>query len=217
MLAGIGLATVAWEVAGPETLDGQCLGISSKLWFVSALITAILHQAYVWIMWRSELCWSWVSRHASFPLYRIGFFILFLARFGTVIPLAIADTGTLAAPSIITWLIAFVLFIPAAWTFYSVVRYFGFIRATGADHFEPEYRIKPFVREGVFKYIPNAMYSFGMLLFAAIAMAAASKAALIISVYFYIYAWVHYLCTERPDMTVIYGNELDKLSKGRPE
>jgi magnesium-transporting ATPase (P-type) len=216
MAAGIGLAALTWFAVAPKTLPGDALRISTETWFNAALIVAIVHQTYVWVMWRSELCWSWVSRNFSFPLYRVGFVILFLSRFAFVILLAIADTGSLFEPTTLSGLIAGLLFLPAAYTLYSVARYFGFSRATGADHFDPEYRIKPFVRKGIFRLIPNAMYTLAMLLFWSLAIAAGSKATLAVAIYYHLIIWVHYFCTERPDMDVIYGDALETLKSGTP-
>ncbi|MGE4561359.1 MAG: methyltransferase [Rhodospirillales bacterium] len=106
------------------------------------------------------------------------------------------------------------IFLPAGYTLICVAKYFGFIRASGADHFDPEYRTKPFVRKGVFKYVPNAMYTLGMLLFLALAVAVGSKAMLALTVFYCVYAWVHYFCTERPDMDVIYGDRLEQIRAG---
>ncbi len=114
MAAGIGLAALTWFAVAPKTLPGDALRISTETWFNAALIIAIAHQIYVWVMWRSELCWSWVSRNFSFLLYRVGFFILFLLRFTFIILLAIADTGSLFEPTTLSNLIAGLLFLPAA-------------------------------------------------------------------------------------------------------
>lgn len=52
----------------------------------------------------------------------------------------------------------------AAYTFYSVGRYFSFTRAVGADHFDTAYRKLPIVNEGIFRYTSNGTYAFGFLL-----------------------------------------------------
>ena len=56
-----------------------------------------------------------------------------------------------------------ILAVPAVYLAYSVRRYFGFKRAFGIDHFDPSYRSRPFVREGIFRFSSNAMYDFGFL------------------------------------------------------
>ena len=50
-------------------------GISAKNWFLFSMITPLLHQGYVWLCWRSELCWQTISRTIGFKVYVIIFFI----------------------------------------------------------------------------------------------------------------------------------------------
>ena len=82
---------------------------------------------------------------------------------------------------------AMILGIPAAYTLYSVVRYFGIARASGIDHFDKNYRNLPLVKKGVFRFTGNAMYSFGFLTFSAIAVAGASSAALVVAFFSHAY------------------------------
>ncbi len=105
--------------------------------------------------------------------------------------------------------------IPAAWTMSSVVRFFGFWRAAGADHFDEGLRTEPFVRRGAFARVPNAMYTLGFLGLWAIAIAAGSRSGLVAAAASHVYIWVHYLCTERPDMDVIYSRDLATVRQGR--
>ncbi len=50
------------------------LGISASGWFMIAMTVPILHQIYVWICWRSELCWQSISNTIGFK----GYVIIFL-------------------------------------------------------------------------------------------------------------------------------------------
>ena len=90
---------------------------------------------------------------------------------------------------------------------YSVRRFFGFYRAFGIDHFEPSYRDVPFVRQGIFRWTPNAMYVFGFLILWAPAFLFQSVAAFALAAFSHAYIWVHYYCTEQPDMRRIYGGD----------
>ena len=99
------------------------------------------------------------------------------------------------------------------YTMYSVFRYFGYERAVGADNFFPEYREKPFVREGIYRYTSNAMYTYGLLIFFPIGIWCASDAALILAVYHYSAGWAHYFCTEKPDMHIIYNAHQDETNR----
>jgi protein-S-isoprenylcysteine O-methyltransferase Ste14 len=139
-------------------------------------------------------------------IYQIVFFVLFLARPVSLTLLAIADHDSfdMSIPGRVV--ICAILGVPAVYTFYSVVRYFGMARAAGIDHFDESYRSKPLVKEGIFRYTSNSMYSFAFLTFWAIAVTGASWAALVVAMFSHAYIWVHYFCTERPDMKAIYGS-----------
>ena len=181
------------------------LGISALSWFVIAMSVPIIHQAYVWICWRSELCWQSISKTIGFKAYAIIFFILGLSRFSAIV-LCFVDYGSLYKPGILAWVISIIFFIPAIYTMYSVKKYFGFLRAAGADHFDPKYRDMPFEKRGIFKWSPNAMYVFAIGIPFAFAVATGSQSMFIVATYTYVSVWLHYFCTEKPDFKVIYGN-----------
>ena len=108
-----------------------------------------------------------------------------------------------------SWLaldLAIVLLLPSLYTAWSVQRYFGFARAAGGDHFRRRYREMPLVTRGAFAWTPNAMYTFGFLGLWAIALLARSHAGLVAALFQHAYIWVHYACTEQPDMELLYGN-----------
>ena len=88
--------------------------------------------------------------------------------------------------------------------FYSVIRYFTIKRAYGIDHFDKNYS-EPYVKGGIFRYKDNGMYVYGLLILYLPGLLLLSKAALIVALFNHVYVWVHYYCTERPDMKVIYG------------
>ena len=90
---------------------------------------------------------------------------------------------------------------------YSVIRYFGFERAAGADHFDSKYRELPLVKEGIFRFTNNGMYLFAFLLFWVIALAFNSIAALIVAAFSHTYIWIHFYATEKPDMVFLYDSD----------
>jgi len=54
----------------------------------------------------------------------------------------------------------------------------------------------------------NPLYTYliyGLLILYLPGLLLLSKAALIVALFNHVYVWVHYYCTERPDMKVIYG------------
>ena len=131
---------------------------------------------------------------------------LFLARPVSLTLLTVADHDSIVLSYTVRAVICLILGAPAAYTLYSVARYFGFARAAGIDHFDDSYRTKPLVVEGTFKYTSNSMYSFAFLGLWVIAVAGASWAGLVVAMFSHAYIWVHYLCTERPDMERIYSS-----------
>jgi len=101
-------------------------------------------------------------------------------------------------------MIALVLLVPLLYLLYCIVKYFGLKRALGIDHFDAAYREKPLVRRGIFKYVNNSMYIFGLLILWLPGLFLASKAALVAALFGHVYIWVHYFTVELPDMRLIY-------------
>lgn len=197
-----------WTTRDPRVIAGEWGGLTTRTWFWIAVATPIAHQIYVWLAWRLQLPGKRLTRalgSAAFPLYAVGFAILFLGRFGVLIALARSNEGSVEnwQPTL-NW-IALAISIPAVYTLYSVARYFGVLRAFGQDHFDPNARTRGLVRKGAFRFVPNAMYVFGLLALWLPGLLAASASALVVALFSHIYIWVHYYCTERPDMRRIYG------------
>ena len=179
--------------------------ISASSWFIIAMSIPLIHQIYVWICWRSELCWKSITNTIGFKGYVILFFILIISRLSAIV-LCFVDYGSLYKPNWFVWILAFIIFIPGIYTMYSVKRYFGFLRAAGADHFDPKYRDIPFEKRGIFKWTPNAMYFFAIGIPFGFAVATGSQSMFVVSIYTYISIWLHYFCTEKEDFKVIYGS-----------
>ena len=182
------------------------LGIGALEWFLIAMTIPLIHQAYVWICWRSELCWKSISNTIGFKGYVVFFFILIISRLSAIV-LCLVDYGSLYRPSWLAWALGLILFIPGAYTMYSVKKYFGFLRAAGADHFDPKYRNLSFERRGIFKWTPNAMYVFAIGIPFSFAVATGSQSMFVVAIYTYISIWLHYFCTEKEDFKIIYGDK----------
>jgi len=196
-------------LATGDVLSGQLWGISTRTWLWIAVAMPVLHQIMVALLWRAELYHhkmaEWFGDKA-FPIYKVLFTILFAGRPITLIFLGISNANSLNLNPTISYSIAIILFIPFAYTMYSVVHYFGIDRAYGADHFDPSlYKSKPFVKQGMFKYTNNAMYKFGFLGLWVIGFAFFSNAALLAAAFNHLYIWVHFYFTELPDIRYIYG------------
>ena len=146
-----------------------------------------------------------ITNRIGFKGYVILFFILIVSRLSAIV-LCFVDYGSLYTPGWFARILAIIIFIPGAYTMYSIKKYFGFLRAAGADHFDPKYRDMPFEKRGIFKWTPNAMYVFAIGIPLAFATATGSQSMFIVAIYTYISIWLHYFCTEKEDFKVIYGN-----------
>ena len=55
------LLPVGWISRTAGFLDGSCLGVSTATWFWLSILFPVLHQVWVWICWRMELHYQWLS------------------------------------------------------------------------------------------------------------------------------------------------------------
>lgn len=208
VLLGI-LLTVVALMADQTVLAGQWAGRSTSFWLAAAIAAPILHQVYVWLSWRLELHHQWLSqslgRERGFLVYAVGFSVLFVFRLLSIVALSLASRNSFEIRPAIAAILSLALLLPSVYLVYSVLRYFGLRRAFGIDHFDPSYRKAPFVREGIFRFSSNAMYVFGFLLLWIPGVLLSSKAGLLAAFFSHVYIWVHYYCTELPDMWRIYG------------
>jgi hypothetical protein len=196
-------------LARGNVLTGQLWGIGTPTWLMLAIAVPIVHQIFVWFVWRVELhhqLWTRWFGDKSFLIYGIGFMLLFIARPLSLIALAFANRGTLALNPFLAYLLATLLLIPSLYAMVSVGKYFGLKRALGIDHFNPAYREIPFIKQGIFKYTSNGMYKFAFLLLWALGLLFLSEAALLAAAFSHFYIWVHYYCTELPDIRRIYDS-----------
>lgn len=200
-----------WLAARGDILEGAFLGLSTRTWLILSVLFPLLHQIYVVICWRGELYYGWLSNalgERAFIIWGIGFMILFLARPITIVALAIANRGTFAIPLWINIPLIGICLGIVGYMGYSFTKYFGVKRALGMDHFRPdEYRNLPFVKEGIFRWSSNAMYTYAFLGLWMIGLIFNSKAALLAALFNHVYIWAHYYFTELPDMGYIYREE----------
>lgn len=187
---------------------GQFLGAGTNTWFYIGIAVPVLHQCYVWLCWRTQLHFSLITTlfgRSGFTYYSIVFLILMISRFVLILFLAISNKNSLDVNPTILYGLSLVCGLLALYVLYSIARYFTFRRALGIDHFDISYRSAGLVREGIFRFTDNAMYTFGLLILWIPGLLLSSGAALVVALFSHIYVWVHYYCTERPDMKRIYG------------
>lgn len=208
ILLGVLIVGVQAATALPGVAEGELWGLSTITWLWLSVASAVAHQVWVAVCWRAELHHGGLSARlgpAGFRLYAAGFALLSAARFATLIPLSVANAGTVDAPSGVSIGAGVACILLGTWVMVSVARYFSFRRALGVDHFDASMRTVPFVRRGVFRWTPNAMYVLGFALVWAPGFLSESKAGLLAAAFMHAYIWVHYWCTERPDMVRIYA------------
>jgi hypothetical protein len=202
------LLSGVFVIARGDFLSGAFFGISTKTWLWMSILIPILHQTYVFVLWRAELHYQLLSstfNNIAFVVWGVGFTILFVSRFISVVGLSIANRDTLILPEWLVISLSSTFFLLVAYLAYSVLRYFGIKRAMGMDHFQPEvYRNLTFVKQGIFRWSSNAMYMFGFLILWIPGLILGSKSGLLSALFNHLYIWVHYFFTEYPDMKVIY-------------
>ncbi len=142
----------------------------------------------------------------GFPLHVIGFYIFLFLRVIFLLALSLSNAGTLAIPFIVRLVIVLIISIPMFYTFYSVLRYFGLARAAGGDHFSQKYRDMPIVKQGIYKYMGNALYIFGFLMFWIPPLLFGSVTGLLIALFSHTFIWVHHYTLEKPDLKFLYKN-----------
>ncbi len=202
------LVVLGFASHAPGFDAGSFLGLITTAWAALAVGDAIVHQVYVWLCWRLELDGRRLTRlfgGKAFPIYQAGFAILMIPRPILAFALGWSNRGSLPIEPWVGYVVAVILLPPSVYLVYCVRRYFGFKRAFGIDHFDASYRETPLVRKGIFTWTPNAMYVFGFFILWVPAFLFQSVAALIVAAFSHAYIWVHYYCTEQPDMRRIYG------------
>ena len=204
----LGALLVFGALAFPEQ-DHRMGSLSAFEWILLSWILAGLFQAWIMLFWRLELYYGTISKRlgkAGFLVFRVGFIALGSLRFLTLIPIARLTAAPESIPDYVTipLIVATTPFI--LWGLYSVFFYFGANRAFGADHFDPAYRNAPLETRGIFKYIPNSMYTVILIGLYHPGLFFHSPLGLIAAAAHHALVWTHYFCTEKPDMQYIYGS-----------
>ncbi len=185
------------------------LGFPMRGWTGVSIGLAILHQVLVAIVFRLQLHRNLLTRvlgENDLRVWTVVFIPLLIARPITVLIVGQMDTTSTGAPQWLNWGLGVAFVGVAIYGMHSVLRYFTIRRAVGGDHFREEIAAMPLVNEGVFKFTSNAMYGPIFLGLWGIALLCDSWNALVVAAFQHVYIWVHYYCTEKPDMEWIYGN-----------
>lgn len=197
------------SITSSVIMEGSLFGINTLVWLWIAVLTPIVHQIYVAIIWRYELYKkSFTKKYGfekAFKSYAVGFSILFAFRLISIIFLAFSNRDTMDVNPLYTYALACFILPFVVYLFYSVKKYFTIERAYGVDHFDKQYNT-PFVKKGIFKYTNNGMYVIGLSVLYLPGLLLLSEAAIAVAFFNHIYIWIHYYTTENPDMKTIYGS-----------
>ena len=200
-------ASLTWILARSSLNQDNWLGQPDRNWLIIGILVFCLHQIIVAMVFRLQLGHALFTRifgRLDLLVWGIIFFPFLAARPFTVMALARASQNTLNINLSFARFLATLLIIPAGYTLWSVLRYFGLIRALGGDHFRVKYRKMGLVKEGAFKYSDNAMYQFAFLLLWAIALYFRSYPALLLAISQHLSIWALYYCIEKPDLDLLY-------------
>lgn len=207
-LALVALLVLAVAVlAGRVDQGGALFGLPATLWLWFSVGAAIVHQGYVTLAWRAELHHRTITqrfRRNAFILYACGFADLAFWRMLALVLLALANRGVWSLPMGLRLAVSLVLLVPWAWLIVDITRHFGWRRALGSDHFSP---VRPaLVREGLWGRIENPIYTLGPLVLYLPGLLLNAPLALLSAAFQHAALWVHWYCTELPDMARIYGD-----------
>ena len=209
LLLLIALIPGVYQLAGPALGGGVWLGLRDAEWLRFMLVVVVAHQVIVALVFRLQLVYGCMTRlfgSKDMVVWGAIFLPLLALRVVTVVGLGLATRGSLGIPEVFAVPAGLLLLVPAIATLYSVFAYFGLARALGGDHFRKKYRQMPFERRGMFRYSSNAMYTYAFLGLWAAALLTGSRAALAAALFQHAYIWVHWYCTEAPDIEVIFGS-----------
>jgi len=187
----------------PAPGNPHLLGLSAVGWAKLSMWLAIAHQVIVAAVFRLQLHKNLMTRlfgTRDMKIWAALFMPLLIARPITVILTGWADTVPISPYRSAEIILGLALLAPAIWAMHSTLVHFTLPRALGGDHFRDDYLSMPMVSKGVFKYTNNGMYGVAFLGLWGIAFLFGSRNALVLALFQQSYIWVHFYCTEQPDL-----------------
>ena len=97
-IATIFLGIGVYALADDAALSGQLAGLSTRTWLWLSIVVPILHQVYVWFVWRVQLKYSLFTRvfgKNGFKIYAAGFSVLFASRLVSIIIMSISNRNSI--------------------------------------------------------------------------------------------------------------------------
>jgi Phospholipid methyltransferase len=206
VVIGAALLLAAWHLPGAHGRGRY--GVSAFEWVVFSWILAGLHQGSIAAAWRLELHHGLVSaylgKRGGFLVHRIVYVLTGGLRLLAVIPISLTTAHTLAVPPWVSIPLLAISMPFTVWGLWCALAYFGLDRAAGVDHFDPARR-QGFEQRGLYNYIGNVMYTVVLLMLYHPGLVFQSALGLVVAAAHHAFVWVHYWCTEKPDLREIYG------------
>ena len=199
---------LAYAMQAGSGLHGRAWGLSTAELVAASWVLAGIFQFGGALVWRLELyhgaIQKWFGR-AGFIAFGTVFPVVGITRMLLVIPIAQSTRDGMTLHPALFWTLILVPMPLILWACHSVLAYFSFRRAIGADHFDPSYRNRTLETRGIFKYIRNPMYAVILLLIYHPGLFFESWFGLLAAACHHSLVWLHYFCTEKPDLREIYG------------
>jgi len=183
-------------------------GLTCREWAALSWLFAGLFQGWIAVAWRCELYGGIVGTRfgpRGFRLFQVGFVLLGFCRFVPLVPLSMASARTLPLSRDLSWILIAATTPFILWALHTILCHLGFDRATGADHFFPEFRGSAPLKDGLFRYVNNPAYTVGLLALYHPGLLWLSAPGLVVAACHHALVWTHYYCTEKPDLEHIYG------------
>ena len=174
----------------------------------------LAHQCYIMLAWRFEFHGQYFTKFMcdstslAFLVHRIMYGCTSFLRVMIIFAISRTDSNTIFIDDDLRFGLLIVIGIFIGWVNYSVLRYFGFDRSSGMDHFYPEKcRKLGLVKEGAYAYFDNVQYLATFVVFSIFGIYYKSWNGLIFGLFSSLAAWLHYYCTELPDISLIYNDK----------
>lgn len=203
LLALLVVSANAIMVMYPLFFAGAYWNLSTGTWFWIGVITAIIHQVYIMLIWRIELATRWLSTNLprlGFTAYLIDYTLMLAARAGTIIVVALANREIIYIPALFRWAGSITLGIIFTWLIYSMTKSSSYKDLAGAIFFKPQNSKNSAGQNKTSSLVSSIVYVWSPLSFYIPGLVLASPASLLLAFFNHIYILIHYYCTEAPSL-----------------
>ncbi len=208
LLALLVVSANAIMVIYPMSFEGVLWGLSTASWFWIGVLTAILHQVYVMLIWRIQLETRWLTINLprlGFTAYLIDYTWMLAARTGAIVLVAIANQDNIYIPDFFKWTGSIILAVVFLGLIYSIASSSNYKDLVGVTFFEVNDHGSYKAEKQVYSLVPVTFYFLGSLGFYVPGILFSSPASLLLAFFNHLYICIHYYCTEVPSLKRIYN------------